>query len=80
MSWYDGELFPVAKEFVNAPVGVMIHNGSEECEHIHTVAPKSSDGGPANTKGRVALYCMDCMETWWEPAENIQGSPWAVAK
>ena len=76
-NWYDGELFPVAKEFVNAPVGVMLRE--DECTHDHTFVLKHY-GEPAMGRGKICLWCHDCQETWWEDGANIQGSPWAVAK
>lgn len=78
MAWYDGELFPVGKEFANAPVGAMLRN--EECTHDHVVGPKHLDDGPPITKGRMCLFCVDCESLWWEDVALIVGSPWAVAK
>lgn len=74
-SWYEGELFPVGKEFPNAPVGAMAPGG--ECTHDHVVAPQQADGIPASTQGRMALHCLDCEETWWEDMACVKGSPWA---
>lgn len=75
MAWYDGELFPVGKEFPNAPVGAMFHN--EECSHDHVVATQEQGGGVPVTSGRMVLHCMDCLETWWEDVACIKGSPWS---
>jgi hypothetical protein len=77
MAWNDGELFPVGKEFVEAPVSAMSKHGGE-CTHDHVVMPvdQFNPSTPTMTQGRVPLHCLDCDETWWEDAANIKGSPW----
>jgi hypothetical protein len=74
MAWHDGELFPVGKEWDSAPVGAMLVTG--ECTHDHTVTLKQN-GEPTMTRGRTVLYCLDCMNSWWEDTAKIAGSPWA---
>lgn len=75
MSWYDGELFPVGKEFANAPVGAMLRN--EECTHDHVVAPHDASESVPVTRGQACLFCVDCESLWWEDVACIKGSPWA---
>lgn len=75
-NWYDGELFPIGKEFANAPVGAMLRN--EECTHDHVVANQHLGDGPAITQGRTCLMCLDCESLWWEDVALIKGNPWAA--
>lgn len=76
MAWYEGELFPVGKEFEAAPVGAMSRLGGE-CTHDHVVLPRDQFIGPPTvTQGRCPLYCVDCDSSWWEDVANIKGSPW----
>jgi hypothetical protein len=72
MAWYDGELFPVQKDWVNAPYDIA------GCEHERgVVAPKDKVGDPANPgNGCMYLHCMVCDLSWQEPLGNIKGSPW----
>jgi hypothetical protein len=76
MAWYEGELFPVGREWDDAPVGASVRGG--ECEHDHVVMPVDQFHGPPTvTSGRAPLHCVDCEETWWEDVALIKGSPWA---
>lgn len=73
MAWFDGELRPVEKDWLCAPVDIA------GCEHENgVVSPKTTtDAGVANPgTGHLALYCHFCDQTWWEPLGNIKGSPW----
>jgi hypothetical protein len=72
MAWHDGELFPVGKDWENAP------DDLAECRHERgVVAPKDKLGSIANPgNGAMCLHCTVCDQSWWEPLGNIKGSPW----
>lgn len=74
MAWHDGELFPVGKDWPNAPLMTV------PCEHQHVVAHKDQfTNEPGGQQGRTCLYCFDCDESWWEDLASVKGSPWATA-
>lgn len=71
-AWAEGEIFPACKDWENAPVDL----GS--CEHEGgVVIPQERGPRVANPgNGTIAVHCMNCDLTWWEPLSNIKGSPW----
>lgn len=75
--WFEGELYPAGKDWINAPVGVMFRD--TECEHENgVVAPMKAgpEPTPGYGAGTIYLHCMHCDSDWMEPLSNIKGSPW----
>lgn len=73
--WYEGELRPVEKDWLNPPQGMLARG--DDCEHENgVVAPRTKDDTPGYGAGTIYLHCMHCDSDWQEPLSNVKGSPW----